>query len=298
MILSGDQMQRRCDWVTSSPEIFKPCTWIDSGFKEASYALRAANDEVMVDGKFYERGNPCPGTYLEIKPGRVAVLSTIEELVMPSDLVGKIGIRLQYAVKGLTGLMGIQVDPCYGQQRNGERLFVRVVNLGNEAIKILPGAEVFTFEAHKLAEPIDCSRYPKGTTWEMFKNGLADQDDASWSYATRINDESLEREEEHQSHFEYEIGRIRDYIQPVVMFGIILVAATILSVALATIVSLRSTEAAAVPPWVTGWGWGLLLATLVGAALATGSVAVLTCIQLVLSIKSKRSGSPRSRPSS
>lgn len=299
MILSGDQLQRRCDPGSSPPEIFKPSTWIPSGFKEASYALRVAADELMINGTFYERGNPYPGTYLEISPGRIAVLSTVEELTMPNDLVGKIGIRLQYALKGLTGLMGIQVDPCYGQHRNGERLYIRVANLGNEAIKVLPGAAVFTFEVHQLAEPIDCSRYPKDSTWELLKNGLADQVDVSWSYATRINDESLERwnllkreaderEVQHQSRLEYEIGRIRDYIQPVVMFGIFLVAATILSVAIATIVSLRSTEVAAVPPWVTGWGWGLLLATLVGAALATGSVAVLTCIQLVSSIKSKR----------
>ena len=61
---------------------------------------------------------------------------------MPNDLVGKIGIRLEYALKGLTGLMGIQVDPCYGQERSGERLYIRVVNLGertNQDITVCAG---------------------------------------------------------------------------------------------------------------------------------------------------------------
>ena len=191
--------------------------------------------------------------------------------------------------------MGIQVDPCYGQQRAGERLYIRVANLGNEAIKLLPGAAVFTFEVHQLAEAIDCSRFPKDPTWEVLKSGLSDQVDASWSYATRINDDSVERgrqlkeeaddrEEQHQNRFEVEISRIRDYIQPVVMFGIFLVAVTILGVAFSTILSLRDTEAAAVPPWFTDTGWWLLLATLFGAVVATGLVAILTCVQLVLSI--------------
>ena len=300
MILNGDQIRQRCESESADPEIFKPRTWSPSGFREASYALRVANDELMIDGKFYEKGNTYPETYLEIKPGRIAILSTVEELIMPSDLVGKIGIRLKYALQGLTGLMGIQVDPCYGQERNGERLYIRVANLGNEAIRMLPEAAVFTFEVHQMAEPVDCSEHVKNSTWEVLKNGLANQDDASWSYATRINDESVERaehlrgeverrEEQHQRNFRDEVGRIRDYIQPVVMFGIFLVAATILSVSIANIVSLRSTESAAVPPWVTGWGWGLVLTTLVGAALITGAIGVLTCMQLVSNIRNKHS---------
>ena len=265
--------------------------------------MRVAHDELMLDGTFYERGDKYPETYIEIKPGRIAVLSTIEELTMPNDLVGKIGIRIQYALKGLTGLMGIQVDPCYGQQRGGERLYIRVVNLGNEPIKLLPGATVFTFEVHKLSAPIDCSNYPKGSTWEVLKSGLDNQIDASWSYATRINDESVEREKQlkkeaeeregqHQDRFESEIGRIRDYIQPVVMFGIFLVAVTIMSVSIATVLSLRDTDTASVPPWVTDRGWVLLMVTLFVAVSATASVAVLTCVKLVLSIKSKDSKGP------
>ena len=226
---------------------------------------------------------------------------------MPNNLVGKIGIRLEYALKGLTGLMGIQVDPCYGQERSGERLYIRVVNLGNEPIKILPCAPVFTFELNQLTEAVDCSKWPKDSTWEVLKRGLKDQDDASWSYATRINDESMqrsdqirneatERETQHQRRFELEIGRIRDYIQPVVMFGIFLVAVTILSVSIAAVLNLRDAPpAVTVPAWIKNWGWIVLLVTLSLATGATAAVAGLTCWQLVKVIwdkptKSRRDG--------
>ncbi len=287
MILNGDQIRELCDDTSSPPEIFKPGTWVDSGFKEASYVLRVATDQIMIDGTFYEESNPYPGTYLEIKPGSIAVLSTMEELIMPDYLVGKIGIRIRYALKGLTGLMGIQVDPCYGQQRDGERLYIRVANLGNEPIKLLPKDPVFTFEVHQLSKPIDCSSFPKDPIWDVLKEGLANQDDASWSYATRINDESVGREVRLENRFEVEIGRIRDYIQPVVMFGIFLVAVTILGVAFSTILSLKDADSAKVPPWFTNTGWWLLIATLFVAVVATGLVAILTCVQLVLSITGK-----------
>ena len=102
MMLNGDQIRERCEDASSPPEIFKPGTWFDSGFTEASYVLRVATDQVMIDGAFYEKDNPFPGTYIEIKPGRIAVLSTTEELIMPNDLVGKIGIRIRYALKSLS----------------------------------------------------------------------------------------------------------------------------------------------------------------------------------------------------
>ena len=306
MVLSGDDIQQRLE-NTDDPEIFKPDTWVGTGLKEASYALRVANNQLMIDGIFYEQDNPFPRTYIEISPGRIAVLSTVEELLMPNNLVGKIGIRLEYALKGLTGLMGIQVDPCYGQQRSGERLYIRVANLGNKPIKILPGAPVFTFELNEVTTHVDCSKFPKDHTWEVLKRGLTDQKDASWSYATSINDRSEEmdrklredaeeRESQHRQRFELEIGRIRDYIQPVVMFGIFLLAVTILSVSVAAILNVRDAPPEiTVPEWVKGWGWIVLLVTLSGATGATAVVAGLTCWQLVKVIwdkpaKSRRGG--------
>ncbi|MDP2856623.1 MAG: hypothetical protein Q8P50_01430, partial [Bacillota bacterium] len=77
-----------------------------------------------------------------VDPGKIAVFSTVERLNMPSDLAGKIGIRFDWACRGLMSLGGLQVDPYYGQGKSEERLFLRVANLGNDPVKIQPGDDV------------------------------------------------------------------------------------------------------------------------------------------------------------
>lgn len=116
MILGGKEIQKKLD----EDKIFVSNTWTEDSVKEASYALRVAGDGLVLDGVQYSPGNFYPGQYIEIQPGRIAVLSTIERLIMPDNLVGKLGIRLNYAIQGLTGLMGIQVDPNYGQDVDDE----------------------------------------------------------------------------------------------------------------------------------------------------------------------------------
>ena len=70
--------------------------------------------------------------------------------MMPGDLSGKVGVRLDFAARGLVGLMGIQVDPYYGSdsEDESERLYFRVVNMGNEPIRLERGDGVFNIELH------------------------------------------------------------------------------------------------------------------------------------------------------
>ena len=75
-------------------------------------------------------------------------------------------------------------------------------------------------------------------------------------------------------------AEIRDYLQPLVMFGIFLVAVTILGVALSVIVAMRNTPEVQVPNWVTDWGWGLLLGTLSIASAATALMGALAAWRL------------------
>ena len=113
MILGRSEILRRL----KNGEVFEDRTWCGDCLKEASYALRVAPDGLMLESKHYDPGVWFSGDYITIEPGKIAILSTMEHLCMPVDLVGKIGIRLDYALKGLTGLMGIQVDPRYGQDK-------------------------------------------------------------------------------------------------------------------------------------------------------------------------------------
>ena len=156
MILGREEIHRRL----KNEDIFRKCTWDEKCLREASYVLRIADDGLLLDGKFYDpfdRENRYKGDYIVIDPGKIAILSTKEEMVMPSDLVGKIGIRLEYALLGLTGLMGIQVDPRYGRDKEHERLYIRVANFGNNPIRLSAGDGVF----HVRTAP-DGGKRPEG----------------------------------------------------------------------------------------------------------------------------------------
>lgn len=220
MILSGEAILERL----RDGQIFRQGTWDEASIMEASYALRLANDGLLVNGEFYDPGVPYTGSYIAIEPGEIAILSTIERLNMPDDLLGKIGLRLDAALKGLIGLMGIQVDPLYGQDQDDERLYIRVANFGNETVKFLPGEYVFTFELHEISGRVQAPSSPKMPTWPRLKRQLSSQDNSSWSFVTRVQFETVQAEDRVRS----ELTNIKDYLQPLVMFGIFLVAVTIL----------------------------------------------------------------------
>ena len=218
MILGRKEIHKRL----KEGQIFKECTWKKRCLMEASYALRIADDGLLLNGRFYDPGDHYKGDYIEIEPGKIAILSTLEKVTMPADLVGKIGIRLDYALLGLTGLMGIQVDPYYGHDKVCERLFIRVANFGNDPIRLSPGDKVFTFELHEVAGKVP--KKPKPDSWPRIKQTLRGLDDASWSYVTRL-----------QSNLVVETQNVKEYFQPLVMFGVFLVAVSILAAAFAVL---------------------------------------------------------------
>ena len=105
MILGHSEIHDRI----AKGEVFREGTWDPGCVKEASYVLRIAADGLLLDGKFYDpfsqkkqnwlqklltkfgftiTPKPTePRNYIQIDPGKIAILSTIEELDMPSDLV-------------------------------------------------------------------------------------------------------------------------------------------------------------------------------------------------------------------
>ena len=180
---------------------------------------------------------------------------------------------------GLTGLMGIQVDPLFGHDKEAERLYIRVANFGNEPVRLLPGYKVFTFELHKvftfeLHEVVgEVPRISKDSSWPRIKRSLDHQSHPSWSYVIRAED-NLSKQ------LLSETGKLQQHLQPLVMFGIFLVAVTILSVALSVIIGGRDTPEVYVPSWVTNWGWVFLLITLGIATITTGIMGAVMIFRL------------------
>ncbi len=262
-------------------EVLRHGTWVKGSIKEASYALRVSGDGMMLGGRRYRPEKDQVDGTITIEPGEIAILSTLERLTMPGDLVGKIGIRFDYASQGLTGLMGIQVDPYFGQDNDRERLYIRVANLANGPISIPIHAEVFTLELHEVNEKVPEPSSPRIPMWHRIQENLASQQKPSWSYVTRVQSELSEQASILDKRLESETKNIRDYLQPVVMFGIFLVAVTILGVCLTVILSVRDTPTNSVPGWVTSWGWLVLLSTLSIAAVSTAVMGALVSWRLL-----------------
>ena len=82
MILSGEAIRERLN----DGQIFRHGSWVEGSLKEASYALRIADDGLLINGEFYDPGVHFTETYIEIEPGKIAILSTKERLNMPKSL--------------------------------------------------------------------------------------------------------------------------------------------------------------------------------------------------------------------
>ena len=249
-------------------EIFRNGTWDPDCVKEASYALRVAPDGLILDGKPFRPNDQRIEGSIVIEPGKIAVLSTVERLNMPRDLVGKIGVRHKYASQGLIGLMGIQVDPYYGQNQDDERLYIRVSNVGSDNVRIPVSDEVFTFEIHSVLGYVPPRPEPRISMWLRLQETLAQQTFSSDSNISQVNADLM--------RLRSDVSGIRDYLQPLVMFGIFLIAITILGVALAVIVTGSDTPETYVPDWVRDWGWKVLLGTLSFGSVITGLVGLAT----------------------
>ena len=269
MILGHNEIHNRL----TKGEVFRKGTWDPGCVKEASYVLRIAADGLLLDGKFYEpfsKKKPNwfqqltePRNYIQIDPGKIAILSTLEELNMPPNLVGKIGIRLKFAHLGLTGLMGIQVDPLFGKDKEHERLYIRVANFGNDPIRLSEGDGVFTFELHEVKGHVRPPVEPREDSWPRIKRTLKDLDDASWSYVTRV-----------ESDLSAETQSVKDYFQPLVMFGVFLVAASILAAAIAVLVQTPEPGKVVSTPWLGVNKENLLLWVLLAGILGTAWVGL------------------------
>ncbi len=263
MILGTKEIERRLD----NGEIFRKDTVSKSSIKEASYALRMADTGMVIDGEvFSPDGDPYPNPIIEIKPGRIAILSTKERLCMPGDLVGKLGVRLDFASRGLAGLMGIQVDPYYGMDHptKDERLFIKVANLGNETVKINPSDAVFNIEFSEV-EGATKPDPPKRPTWDRLLEELANQEHSDWTFVARVQTDLDKRADELESQMskdltetraqqQRELSGVRDNQQSVVLFGVFLVAITILAVVIGVILRVEGA-----PSWLPNGGWILLL---------------------------------------
>ena len=286
MILGTSQILSRL----GNGDIFRESTWDWGSVKEASYALRVAGNGMIIGDSVVD---PCDvedsRSEIEIEPGKIAVLSTVERLCMPSDLVGRLGVRLEFASKGLVGQMGMQVDPYYGCGEDKDvRLYIKVANLGNKNVIVRPFDRVFNIEFSL----VEGARRPEGgkpDTWTRLTQSVGDRHQ-DWTSITQIQSDLGAQSQGIRNDLDMRLREIRDNQQAVVMFGVFLVAITILTVMVGVILNVKDT-----PSWVAHGGW---IALIVFCGVATLAIAgFLTFFGVVLWLDFRRRTETPSRSS-
>ncbi len=242
-------------------QIFRPDTWDSRNVKEASYQLRVARDGLLLNGTPYPPGSSRPSEHIDVDPGEMVVLSTMEQFNLPEDIVGRLGLTLNYTVRGLTPLFGFQVDPGYSANFDDERLYLRVVNLGPETVRVMPGTDLFNIEFHEVSGDVVVGKRER--TFKRILDHLPPG--AGDTYASTV-----------RRDVEREVDRLERGFQPVVLFGVFLVASAVIGAVVAILVSVLTNDSAEAPSWFQTWGW-VLLASLAGVAFAvTALVGVAT----------------------
>lgn len=83
-----------------------------------------------------------------LQPGEFVVLTTLERLWFPTEIIGHNGIMSPWARKGLVSLFSPQIDPGFVGV-----LEVPVFNAGDAPIELIPGHRIFTVEFVRMSAP-------------------------------------------------------------------------------------------------------------------------------------------------
>jgi dCTP deaminase len=110
----------------------------------ASYDLRVGEEGfVLSAGRVINIQTEGP---LEIQPGDFALIMTHEKLRLPTNIVGRFGLRSMYARMGLLATAGPQVDPGFEG-----KLVIGVVNFSSQTVRMPYLTPFCTLELERLS---------------------------------------------------------------------------------------------------------------------------------------------------
>jgi len=220
--------------------VFVDRTWTEDNLRGAGYDLRIARDYLILpSGKRYWLQGPEGHQRREIpfllKPGKVAFVTSVEELVMPDDLAGNIAVKFRNSMDGILVLGGFLVDPGYRG-----RLHFQLANIGREPFEIDPEkTSVAALQLLPVEGDPELLRYPAPQTeamlTRMFNAEMKDEPLGPLAFFTlRSRIRELDRRLR-EGMAEVEVMK-RSSTQ-LILFGIFVIFAAILAAALATIMS-------------------------------------------------------------
>jgi dCTP deaminase len=155
MFLSAQRIRERCGLDGES--LITPDTFQSGNIRQASYDLRLGAASYVVGDEAPIKLNEEKQPYLTIVPGQFALLTTVEVLQMPKDLLGFITLRNTYKMQGLINVSGFHVDPTH----NGILVFA-VNNIGPSDIRLRYKDDTFTIFFAQVDGDTEKARTPFG----------------------------------------------------------------------------------------------------------------------------------------
>lgn len=249
--------------------VFIPGTWADSQVRSGGYDLRLAGNVLVApygDGEDYRSVGPLDEEVPEIRlrPGDAALVSTAEVFSFDLDVLGQVTPKFRWAARGLLILSGTAVHSGYGRVKRedewvpgkGSRLFLILANNGpaditlrrHDTIAYLQLLQVDTAgvepEERNLgfdylrANLFDPSHGP-------LKSGLAyfrtlKELESTLGAAVDQQQSHLEDVRQKVEETSAVVDRVQSATNTVVVFGVYLIAVTLLGIVATTLVNALS----------------------------------------------------------
>lgn len=238
---------------------------------------------ILPNGRKYGPGRPRSKPII-IWPGQTAYVSSEEHLVMPQDLVGIIGPRFSSTEMGMLFFGGMIIDPGWGTNGRplGQPLSFNIANVGREPIELRPGEDAIASLAF------------------MELDQLADGADPSCDKAILIREELFADKKRRRSgalglvedlgEIRLEVDKMKASLKTVVLFGVIVLAATLFSAVIAAILSFSNESGAAE---ISSGAWGSIARAL--GIVVVGTLVLVSLFYIGVSLAGKLIGYLRRR---
>ena len=219
--------------------------------RSAGYDLRIAEDNLIVNGQQMPRSQA-----VTLQPGDVATVASHERFCMPWTMAANIGVRFHFARRGLLVFTGLLVDPGFGLEPDGaggwrpkpdERLEFFVANLGATPLEIRlgdTGDRVLSLQFFWVVPPKEKQELPVSASEIVLNTDALSVFRDVRRLERRLDEETKQRKEESR-RFEILFQGVRSATDQIVVFGVFLLAITVVGVAFATLLQGLASENAA-----------------------------------------------------
>lgn len=225
-VLGRKEIEKRID------ELFEKGTSDPEMIGLASYDLRLG-EMAVIEGEKIKTEDDC---IIKLPKNKLSVISTKEIFNFPENICGRVGITLSSSRKGLIPLFGPQIDPFYEGP-----FFGLVFNMSDNDISLTVGKKQFKIEFSEV-NVNSVPEYKEGCKLDPFEDiELWHTKDNFFGDLERElikNSDEIAKKEEDLKELAAKINSVADGYHTVTMFGIFLIATTILGISAASILTI------------------------------------------------------------